>query len=198
MGPSLVYLVGFPAAGKDTIARELAAVMAERGQRMVVVDNHHINNVVFAVIDTDGKKSLPPEVWQRVGEVRSAVVAAIRDIAPREWSYVFTNVLIAGLPSDERAPGELAELAAARGSAFVPVVLRCDTEELERRIVSEERKERMKWIDPVALRGLVETTRLVDVGAFEHALDLNVTAMAPRDAAVAIADHLQRATCRAD
>ena len=127
MGSSLVYLIGFPAAGKYTIARELAGIMAERERPMVVVDNHHINNVVFAVIETDGKKSLPPEVWNLVGDVRTAVLAAIRDLSPRDWSYVFTNVLIAGLPGDEAAPDDLAALAETRGSAFVPVLLRCST-----------------------------------------------------------------------
>lgn len=194
MGASLVYLIGYPAAGKYTIARELAAVMAEREQHMVVVDNHHINNVVFAVIDTDGKKSLPAEVWTHVAEVRSAVLAAIRDVAPRDWSYVFTNVLLAGLPPDERAIVELAELAEARRSAYVPVLLRCDTEELERRIVTPERHERLKWVDPVGLRGLVERSKLVDVSPFEHALELEVTTMPPQEAAAAIADHLEGVT----
>ena len=192
--PSLVYLIGFPAAGKYTIARELADVMAERDVRMVVVDNHHINNVVFAVIDTDGKKSLPPEVWKHIGEVRAAVLAAIRDVAPPEWSYVFTNVLIAGVPGDERAPGELAALAEARGSAFVPVVLRCDTGQLEHRIVTPERKHRMKWVDPVGLRGLVERSKLVDVSAYDNALELDVTTMSPRHAALAIAEHIEGVT----
>jgi tRNA uridine 5-carbamoylmethylation protein Kti12 len=192
MTPSLVYLIGFPAAGKYTIARELSRVMAEREQRMVVVDNHHINNVVFAVIDTDGKRSLPLEVWERVSEVRRAVLAAIRDIAPRDWSYVFTNVLIAGLPDDESAPDELAALAEARGSAFVPVVLRCSTEELEKRIVAAERHERLKWVDPVGLRDLVERSELVDVSRFEHTLEMDVTALPAREAARAIVDHLDR------
>ena len=190
MEPALVYLIGFPAAGKYTIARELVAVMAEREQRMVVVDNHHINNVVFEVIDTDGKKALPPTIWSYVSQVRSAVLSAIRELAPREWSYVFTNVLIAGLPPDEQALVELAELAEARGSAYVPVILRCETEELERRIVTPERHERLKWVDPVGLRGLVERSQLVDVSAYEHALDLDVTHRRPREAAAAIADHL--------
>lgn len=196
MAPSLVYLSGFPAAGKYTIARELAQVMAERDERMVVVDNHHINNVVFAVIDTDGKKSLPPGVWDRVGEVRSAVLAAIRDLAPREWSYVFTNVLIAGLPHDEAALEEMAALAEARGSTYVPALLRCSTEELERRIVAPERWERMKWIDPTALRALVERAELADISRFENALELDVTALPARQAAETIAGHVRSVSHR--
>ena len=148
--------------------------------------------MVFAVLDTDGKKSLPAGVWDRVGEVRNAVIAAIRDLGPPDWSYVFTNVLIAGLPCDEAALGEMAVLAEARGSTYVPVVLRCSTDELARRIVAPERQERLKWVDPVGLRGLVERSELLDVSGYEHALDLDVTNLPPRHAAVAIADHLDR------
>ena len=37
----VVYLIGFPAAGKFTIAKALAQ---RAPQKLVVVDNHHINN----------------------------------------------------------------------------------------------------------------------------------------------------------
>ena len=191
--PAIVYLIGFPAAGKLTIARALAS-LADEERHVVVVDNHHINNTIFEVIDTDGVRAPPPRVWDLTSVVRGAVLAAIGELAPRSWSYVFTNVLIAGL--DEEFVEEVAELANARDSAFVPVMLRCDVEELARRIVSEERRRRLKWVDPDALRSMVASAQLVDISAQPNALELDVTSLSPEDSARAIWAHVERATSR--
>lgn len=189
MAPALVYLIGFPAAGKFTIAK---AISEHASTRYVVVDNHHINNVVFEVIDTDGVRSLPPRVWSLIDGVRDAVLAAIEELSPPEWSYVFTNVLIAG--SDEPFLDRLAGLADRRGDVFIPVRLHCSTDELARRIVTSERAERLKWIDPEGLRSYVATHQLVEVDHHPHALELNVTTLSPDEAAATILRHIARAS----
>ena len=121
MASAIVYLIGYPAAGKFTIAK---AISEHASYRYVVVDNHHINNVVFEVIETDGVRALPPRVWSLIDGVRDAVFAAIEELSPPDWSYVFTNVLIAG--SDEPFLDRLADLADRRGDVFIPVRLHCD------------------------------------------------------------------------
>ena len=184
MPSAIVYLIGFPAAGKFTIAKEIAG---RASQRYVVVDNHHINNVVFEVIETDGVRTLPGRVWSLISGVRDAVLAAIEELSPTEWSYVFTNVLVAD--SDESYVNRLAELADRRGSLFVPVRLHCAVDELARRIVAPERAQRLKWIDPDGLRDYVGRYRLVDV-EHPHALDLDVTELSAADAADAILRHV--------
>ena len=185
----VVYLIGFPAAGKFTIAKALA----ERApSKFVVVDNHHINNTIFAVIGTDGVSALPPTVWSLVAQVRDAVISAIEELGPPDWSYVFTNVLIAG---EERFVTELREMAERRGSTFVPVRLHCETDELARRIVSPERKVRLKWIDADGLRSYVATKTLVEV-TDATALDLDVTEVAPDAAADRILQHLESLSAR--
>ena len=60
--------------------------------------------------------------------------------------------------------------------------------------MAPERRDRLKWVDPIALRDLVERTELVDVSRFEHALEIDVTALPARDAAQVIADHLEAIT----
>jgi len=189
--PAIIYLIGFPAAGKLTIARALASLAGEE-QRVVVVDNHHINNTIFEVIETDGVRSLPPRVWELTSVVRGAVFKAIEELAPRSWSYVFTNVLIAGM--DEEFIDEVGQLARVRGSAFVPVMLRCEVDELARRIVSEERRRRLKWVDPDALRSLVASTQLVDISAQPRALELDVTSLSPEESARQIWAHVETVT----
>ena len=187
MASALVYLIGFPAAGKFTIAK---AIAEHAPSPYVVVDNHHINNVIFEVIETDGVRALPPRVWSLIEGVRDAVLAAIEELSPSEWSYVFTNVLIAG--SDEPFVDRLAEIADRRGNAFIPVRLHCSTDELARRIVNPERAERLKWIDPEGLRSYVTTHQLVTIDQHPHALELDVTNLKPNDAAQTILGHIAR------
>lgn len=179
-GSAIVYLIGFPAAGKLTVARALVELSADR---FILVDNHHVNNTIFAVIRTDGVSMLPPEVWPLVEEVRNTVLRAIETVASPELSYVFTNVLVAGSASDEALLSQLREIATRRGSLFVPVRLHCDVEELARRIGSDDRRARMKWIDPEGLRAWLPGQRLLDA---PDAFDLDVTSMTPEEAADAI------------
>ena len=185
---AIVYLIGFPGCGKFTVGNELVRLAAERGERLVLVDNHHINNTIFEFADVDGIKELPPAVWAHVATVRDAVLATIEQLGPPTWSYVFTNVLFAGDPGDEAHVGRLAQLAASRGSRFLPVRLDCDVDELARRVTSPERRDRLKWMDADGLRRLATTRRLVDVP--NDALDLDVTTVPAAVTAQHILDHL--------
>jgi len=188
--PALVYLIGHPAAGKYTIAQALAEEAAARGHRMVVVDNHHINNTIFGLLDVDGIRALPSRVWEIIADVRRAALTAIEELGPPDWSYVFTNVLVAGDAEDEKIVRRLADLAHARASVYVPVRLLCDIDELSNRVVSPERRTRLKWMDPVGLRAFASTHDLVDISGHPAALDLDVTYRQPTESAIAILDHL--------
>ena len=96
--PAIVHLIGFPAAGKLTIARAIAGMAEGHGSHFVVVDNHHTSNVIFAVLDVDGVRELPSEVWDRVREVRHVVMRSIEELSPHDCSFIFTNVLTEGNP----------------------------------------------------------------------------------------------------
>ncbi len=107
-----MHLIGFPSAGKYTIAKALAQLAGGAGERYVVIDNHHTSNVIFAALDVDGVRELPATVWDRVGEVREAVLRTIEELSPPEWSFVFTNVLTERNPADAAVVDRLADLAA--------------------------------------------------------------------------------------
>jgi hypothetical protein len=57
------------------------------------------------------------------------------------------------------------------------------------RVDNVDRRERLKTIDPVGVRALIESTRLVDVEPYAP-LDLDVTELSPEDAASRILDHV--------
>lgn len=187
--PAIVHLIGFPAAGKLTIARAIAQRAESDGGRFVVVDNHHTANVIFAVLDVDGVRELPAGVWDRVREVRHAVMRSIEELSPRDWSFIFTNVLTERDATDRAVVDGLAELATKRSSHYVPVRLHCDIEVLLGRVDNDDRRERLKSIDPVGVRSLIESTRLIDVAPYT-ALDLDVTNLAAVDAAARILGHV--------
>jgi len=171
MRPAIISLIGYPAAGKLTVARELEKIAAANGHRLVVVDNHHVNNVIFSVIRIGGHGVVPPGVWDHVRKVRNGVMGAIEELSPRGWSFVFTNVLI-DAPADRRFVKRLRDLASQRRSRFVIVRLECSVPELQRRIVRRDRQARMKWLDPNGVRRLAETVPLLSV---DSALRLDTT-----------------------
>jgi hypothetical protein len=187
--PSIVHLIGFPAAGKLTVARAIAELGASRGRRIVVVDNHLTANVIFAVIEADGIRPLPEAVWNHVDEVRETLYRAIGELPPPEWSFVFTNVITEHDRNGRAVIDRLARLAAERSSHYVPVRLHCESDELVRRVGNPDRRERRKTIDPVGVRALAESTRLIGVEPHQ-ALDIDTTTLAPSDAAARILDHV--------
>jgi hypothetical protein len=189
MMPVVVHLVGYPGVGKYTVARELADLAAAAGSRIVVVDNHLTSNVIFSVLPVDGIAPLPATVWDRVQEVRDAVLRAIEELSPREWSFVFTNVLTEGVAGDERVVDRLIQLAARRHSRYVPVRLTCGTDELLGRVTRPDRRARRKWVDPVGVRSFIETSAVLEI-CHPGRIDIDVTSLPAADVAARILDHL--------
>jgi shikimate kinase len=188
--PAIVHLIGFPASGKLTVARALADLGSRRGCRFVVLDNHHTNNVIFAALDLDGVKPAPPAVWDRVGEVRNALLRTVEELSPREWSFVFTNVLTDDKPSERDLVDRLAGLAKRTDRTFLAVVLHCNADALVARVANSDRRARSKWIDSPAVRDYVHNHRLVDVTDLEP-LTIDTAATSPTEAAQLILQRLE-------
>ena len=173
METTIYHLIGPPAVGKYTIGKELAARSGAR-----LVDNHSVANVLFNLLDQDGVTPLPDAIWPLVGQVRAAVIETLLTVSPPDLSFVFTNFMRG---EDEREYAvflEMVAVAEARQSVFVPVLLRCDPDEIVRRIVGDDRKQRLKLVDPVLGRRFA-----TDVPLFRtdhpNALELDVTGISP-------------------
>ncbi|MEP6872432.1 MAG: chloramphenicol phosphotransferase [Anaerolineaceae bacterium] len=180
--PTIYHLIGKPGVGKYTVGSELVRLTGAR-----FVDSHSIANVIFNLIDPDGLTPLPDGIWSRVGQVRAAVLDTIIHLSPPHLSFVFTNYLRGEDASEDAILEELVAIAQTRKSTYVPVLLSCKTAELVARIVSEDRRARMKLIDPI------EGARLNDhVPQFEpnhpNTLRLDVTHIPPAETAQAIID----------
>jgi len=186
MKNTIVYLIGYGGTGKYTIAREIAALTGA-----VIVDNHLINNPVFSVVGADGKKLLPVEIWQKIEGIRRIVLDTIAEMAQPEASFLFTNELYEGKPMDRRWYEDIAILAAKRKALLVPAILRCEPEELYRRVTSPERAIRFKLRNADRTRENIRTYSLLHVDD-PNCLELDVTHLSPIQAAQAIIAHVEK------
>jgi hypothetical protein len=144
MKNAVFYLIGPPGVGKYTVGR----IIAERTSAKLV-DNHYSINPIFGLIEQDGRTPLPPQLWQQVGNVRSAVLETIAMFSPRDWSFVFTHAA-SDDPSDAPTCREILSAAERRGANVIVARLSCAPDELARRVLSPERLLRMKEMDPEA------------------------------------------------
>jgi hypothetical protein len=186
--PALFLLIGFSGTGKLTVAKTLRDRLVARGEQVRLVDNHYVNNPIFQLIDVDGVRALPSGTWDRVGEVRDAVVRTVETLSPKDWSFIFTNDLI-DRPEERAWVDRLAGLAKGRDSVFIPVRLLCEIEELCRRIVSTERRKLLKGVSADWIRRRTETEEVLDPG-LPSTITLDITSMTPDQAADHILAHL--------
>ena len=184
---ALFLLIGFSGTGKLTVAKSLRDRLMERGHQVRLVDNHYINNPIFGLLDVDGRHPVPVGAWDRVGEVRDAVVSTIETLSPTDWSFIFTNDLIE-LPEERAWVDRLAALAHSRDSLFLPVRLLCDVDELCRRVVSPERRVLLKWVSAEEVRHRAATEKVLDP-RLPSTLTLDITSMTPDEAANRILAH---------
>lgn len=178
--PALYLLVGPPAVGKLSIARELAA-QAD----VIVVDNHLVNNAVFVPIGLNRSEQVTLADTDALRDRVIDVVLEATAAAPAQLSHVFTNWLV-DVDADVRHVERLRELARSRGVTFVPVWLTADREELRRRVPHPDRAARSKLADPELLDAALEHTPLP---APSDAFILDTTSTPSAESARRILEH---------
>jgi Chloramphenicol phosphotransferase-like protein len=183
---AFIYLIGFAGCGKLTIAQAI-----QMRCDCILVDNHFVNNVIFALIDPDGKTKLPDQVWENVRRVRAAVLDTIRDVAKPGRTFIFTNELLEGEEQDRQLFLEIAELARHRSALFLPVRLTISPVELARRVVAPGRAERLKAIDPQAALTKAREREVLRPHGFSF-LEIDVTTTTAEEVAEGILAGLRK------
>ena len=186
---TIIYLIGIPAVGKYTVAKEIGRMTGAR-----VVDNQLINTPVFSVLGYDGTDAFPfPRgAWAQIGKIHLAVLAVIRDFCPADASFVFTNTLDAREPLDKVWFRRVERLARQRGAGFFPVWLTCEAEVIRRRKDTPDRRARLKDID---LTNIARWSEEVEVLRVPHpnALTVDTSRREPGQTARLILDHVRGA-----
>lgn len=185
---TIIYLIGIPAVGKYTVAKEIGQMTGAK-----VVDNQLINNPVFSVIGYDGTDAFPfPKgAWAHIGKIQRAVLTVIRDCCPPDASFVFTNVLDARAPDDKTCFRRIERLAKQRKAAFFPVWLTCSAEMIRQRKNTPERKARLKDIDLTNISRYLREFEVLKV-PHPNALTLETSDSEPGQTARRILEHIQR------
>jgi predicted kinase len=185
----VIYLIGIPAVGKYTIAKEIARLTQAK-----LVDNQLINLPVFSILGYDGTDSFPfpARAWDHIETIREAVLSTITECSNPGDSFVFTNVLEAGDPGSEALFRRIEHVAASRRVGFFPVWLTCDAETLRQRKGSPERKQRFKDTDVTNIARYVQQFRVFEA-PHPNALTLDTSVDTVETIARRIIGHVQKA-----
>jgi len=186
---TIIYLIGIPAVGKYTVAKEVGRMTGAR-----VVDNQLINTPVFSVLGYDGTDAFPfPRgAWAQIGIIHRAVLTVIRDFCPPAASFVFTNTLDAREPLDKVWFRRVERLARQRGARFFPVWLTCEAGVIRRRKDTPERRARLKDIDLTNIRRWSEEVEVLRV-PHPNALTVDTSRREPYQTARLILEHVRGA-----
>ena len=162
----IVHLNGMPGTGKRTLAVLLSQRLPGR-----LVDNHSIINEVTRT----HQHGSPPYI-----EAVKAETGRILRLYPNE-TLIFTNALAAERSEDRERLDQVADFARGSGRIFWQILLRCDLQENQRRVVSADRVLQQKLTDPAVLEGLHRDYTIYHPPA-AHRLELDVTQLSPEQA----------------
>lgn len=146
---TLIYLIGFPATGKLTIAKSIV-----RKAGATLIDNHLINNPIFQIVRKSGGEAIPDAAWGKADEIRKIVFDTMVELAAREQNFVLTNQLV-----DHKGDRQLFDLvkttANRREAKFVPVGIWCPKEVSLKRVSNQDREGNRKLTDPSRLEEIM-------------------------------------------
>ena len=183
---TIIYLIGIPAVGKYSTAKEIS-----RSTGAKLVDSQVINTPIYSVVGYDGTDAFrfPPSAWAQIEKIQRAVLTVIRDCPPNE-SFVFTNVLDANVPGDRAWYRRVERVAKQRKADFFPIWLTCDAEIIRQRKNTPERKARLKDIDLSNISRWVNEFKVLKV---EHpnGLTLDTSNSTPEETAQRILEHVR-------
>ena len=122
--------------------------------------------------------------------MRAAVLETIATLAPRKANFIFTHAGFDDDPEDHGIYNQIAKTAERRTALFVPVRLLCAAHELRQRVVSPDRAERRKSMDPdAAARNAL--TRNVLHTPHPNAMTLDITHIHQTESAIRILQHVR-------
>tara|TARA_B100001750_G_scaffold246485_1_gene268983 strand:- start:2453 stop:3034 length:582 start_codon:yes stop_codon:yes gene_type:complete len=183
----VLLLNGYPGVGKLTVAEELARHI----NGLHVIDNHMLNNPIFALVRENGTTEIPSQAWESIRNIRKIVLTALSSYASPNLNFVFTNCLAEEDQDDVNIYDQIKESAEQSQRLFIPVLLTCSLEENKKRITAENREAKMKMRDANNIAEMREDFTLVGKN-HPHAAFFDTTNLSPQDTAVKVRNHIQQ------
>jgi len=184
MRNTIIYILGHSGSGKYTIGNKIAKL-----HNFKLIDNHYINNVIFQLIETDGKSKLPEKVWEFTRSIRKAVFGTIKELSSIESNFIFTNALMKEQEISEPIYQDILEIVKNRKAIFFPVVLDISKNELKNRITNSERRERHKDISPENAEKAFDNFHVFEPN-YENTFHINVDNKTAKEAAIEILEKI--------
>lgn len=183
--PAVYQLLGFPGTGKYTVAREIVDQLAARSEPAALLDNHATANLIWSLVPRERRFDV--DVMGRMNELRRVLVEAAADLTGPEHSLVFTNFVPAHEKGSVLDPHR--KLAQHLRRPLLAVVLRCDPEEVLRRVPSPDRAARLKLVDADVARSVMAAG--MSLPDWPELVDLDSTGLTAAETAarvIALAD----------
>jgi RNase adaptor protein for sRNA GlmZ degradation len=173
---NLIFIYGPPAAGKLTVAKEIADLTGYK-----VFHNHLSIDCVKPVFEFG-----TPTFYKLIEKIRLDV---INEAARENVSLIYTFCYAKDL--DDPHIDKVLEVVEKHGGEVCFVLLRCKREELEKRVVKESRKKFGKANNLHILNELLDKYELFQPINARKSLVVDNTDLLPREAARQIAEHFK-------
>ncbi len=150
----LIIIYGAPAAGKLTIAKELAAIADVK-----VFDNHQVIDIIEPIVTRSY-----PDFAKLIYSTQSSIINAA--VSANQKNVVITFPYAANLERDAEFINDITNKSRSKGSSVYPIFLHCDADTLRSRAIEESRKQYGKITT-------VETmNKMIDKYEFKIPLDI--------------------------
>ena len=179
----ILHVLGFPGAGKLTVLKEFCIGKDE----VILIDNHKVNNALFQAVDIT--KPLPSEIFPYLDKMNDILYEVIEKLSPKDKSFALTNVLFDDEDESHICGAKICDMCSRINYEYIPIRLVCNQKELNKRIVSEERKANMKLTDTDMLNSFI-TDREVLITGHQNEITIDNTDMSPHDVVKQIKEHI--------
>lgn len=209
----IVHLNGFPGTGKLRIAGELAARLntyfdslipqsvssVDRDLAGASIPEQHVARIVHNHLLIDPANAVLHRTQPGYQTLRKALRDAVFSSLANETStysaiYILTDWQ-SGDDIGSRVCEDVKDMAQARGSELIPVIVSCNEEENVRRLASADRLKFSKITDVSLLlqfRGQSEPPPVFKFEGHENRLEVNVTDLSAEEAAAIIFEHVEK------
>ncbi|GJL85223.1 MAG: hypothetical protein DHS20C02_09980 [Micavibrio sp.] len=187
MQNTIIYLIGYPGVGKYTTGKAIADKTEG-----VLLDNQLTAMPLFTVMAHDTSKGDCPHIeklYEKYHQI-AAQVFEMMQYAPPALNYVLTDVLLNDSAGHEHF-NRVQDMAKARNSFFLPVLLTCENDVLINRVSSSERVSRFKLANTEVARGFISSKKLFNP-RHSNMMVLNNTGSSPESNAEIIIEQARK------